>query len=331
SDLREVLGGAATDRPWQERLDDGQINARVLLDASQTGALVDSIDERFGRVEGFSLLILTVEAALPRREEPPPPERPEPGEAEVSPPAPASIFGAISREELYEDVQDMTKLSRLYVATVVLSTIVATVGVLRNNVAVLIGAMVIAPLLGPNVGLALATTLGDEPLLRRALRANVVGVSIALGLALLVGLIMQPDAATPELAGRLEAQLSDVVLALAAGSAGALAVTTAVPTALVGVMVAAALLPPSVVVGLMLGSGQWSLAVGPAVLLVTNVICVNLAGVVTFLLQGIRPLSWWEADRARRATRLALIIWIVLLAILSAVILLSRTEEVGGA
>ncbi len=322
-DLRAALAEAAIDRPRQERRSDGEATARLILDAEETGALVDAIETRFGRQEGFSLLIFPVEGALPRVPE-------QPAADEVSAPAPRPRAGpAGSREELYADVLDMTKLSRVFVATTVLATVVATVGVLRENVAVIIGSMVIAPLLGPNVGLAVGTTLGDVALLRRALRTNIVGVSLALTVSIVFGIFFAVDPAGGEIANRSDAQISDVVLALASGSAGALALTTAVPTALVGVMVAAALLPPTVVCGLMLGSRQWAEVPGPALLLVTNVICVNLAGVVTFLLQGVRPLSWWEADRARQATRRALAIWLVLLAVLFVVIVVAN--RAGGA
>ena len=57
------------------------------------------------------------------------------------------------------------------------------------------------------------------------------------------------------------------------------------------------------------GSGQFALAVGAFMLFAANLICVNLAGVVTFILQGVRPRTWWEADRAKKATVRAAIIW----------------------
>jgi uncharacterized membrane protein len=81
-------------------------------------------------------------------------------------------------------------------------------------------------------------------------------------------------------------------------------------------MVAVALLPPLVVTGLMVGAGEMGMALGAAMLVVTNVTAVNLAGVATFLAQKIRPRSWWEAERARKATRMALVIWLGMLAVL---------------
>ncbi|MGC1951284.1 MAG: DUF389 domain-containing protein, partial [Gammaproteobacteria bacterium] len=110
----------------------------------------------------------------------------------------------------------------------------------------------------------------------------------------------------------------------ASGCAGALAFTTGVSATLIGVMVAVALLPPLVTFGLLLGGGHSALAMGALSLFLMNLICVNLAGVMTFLVQGIRPAIWWEKDRAVKATRLAILLWVALLAALGGMILLLR-------
>ena len=87
-------------------------------------------------------------------------------------------------------------------------------------------------------------------------------------------------------------------------------------------MVAVALLPPLVTFGLLLGSGQPALATGAMSLFLVNLICVNLAGVTTFLVQGIHPANWWEKDRAVKATRIAIGLWVALLTALVGLILL---------
>lgn len=119
-------------------------------------------------------------------------------------------------------------------------------------------------------------------------------------------------------------EMSLEVLALAAGSAGALAFTTGMSSALIGVMVAVALLPPLVTVGLLFGSGEGKMASGALLLFLTNMICLNLAGIATFLLQGVRPLSWWEAAVARKATYRAIVFWGLLLTALIIVVFLSQ-------
>jgi uncharacterized membrane protein len=85
-----------------------------------------------------------------------------------------------------------------------------------------------------------------------------------------------------------------------------------------------ALLPPLVTFGLLLGSGHATPAMGALSLFLMNLICVNLAGVITFLVQGIRPAIWWEKERAVKATRVAIGLWAVLLAALGTMILLLR-------
>jgi uncharacterized hydrophobic protein (TIGR00341 family) len=209
-------------------------------------------------------------------------------------------------------------------AMVFLATIVAAIGLLRDNVAVLIGAMVVAPLLGPNVGLSLATTLGDSKLGFSALRANVLGILVGLALSSCLGFIFTVDPEMHEILSRTEVGLSDIFLALAAVCAGALAFTTGLSPALIGVMVAVALLPPLVASGLLLGAGRLPMALGAFLLFITNVICVNLAGVMTFLIQGIRPRTWWEADKAKKATRNAILLWSILLIVLGVLILFSQ-------
>ncbi len=227
----------------------------------------------------------------------------------------------MSREELYQDLEASTRVTPVYLATVALSTLVAALGLLRDDVAVIIGAMVIAPLLGPNMALALSATLGDVELAWRSLKANAAGLGLALALSVIMGLVVSVSPDMPQLHSRAEVSPADVLLALAAGSAGSLAFTSGLPTAVIGVMVAVALLPPLVATGLLVGAGHLSAALGTLILLVTNITSVNLAGVATFLLRRVRPRTWWEAEKARRATKLAMGSWLILLAILLTIIL----------
>lgn len=303
--------GPVVDR-WSSTIDGERVRVSVLVEAGHSEALVDRLEQSFRHAEGFRLLLLPVEAALPRPSKPAPTER--------SPKATTRI----SREELYADIEAHCRLSRVFVVLVILSSTVAAIGLLRSSVALIIGAMVIAPLLGPNAALALATTLGDLSLARRALRSNLVGVVVAFVFALLVGWGFQVDPALPEIAARTEVGLADIALALASGAAGALAFTAGAPTSLIGVMVAVALLPPLAVVGMLLGAGYPGAAWGAFLLLATNVTCVNLAGVASFLAQGIRPRAFWEASRARRASWVALALWTLAVALLAGLIVLAQ-------
>jgi hypothetical protein len=82
--------------------------------------------------------------------------------------------------------------------------------------------------------------------------------------------------------------------------------------------------PPLTATGLLLGAGQWQPALGALLLTVTNIICINLAGVGTFLWQGVQPRHWWEAERAKRMTRITGLLWALLLAVLVVLILVGN-------
>jgi uncharacterized hydrophobic protein (TIGR00341 family) len=323
SRAREILKNREPIISWEEAPCSLGLRMRILIPAESTEAVTDVLEKEFKEEENFRLLLLPVEATIPRFEIP---------EKEKTPEAPAQPLKKgtapplrISREELYGDISKTARLTWVYAVLVILSTLVAAVGILRNNIVAIIGAMVIAPLLGPNVAFALATTLGDKMLARRAVRTNLAGIMIGLGMSALIGRFLAVDSGMPELLARTRVSLGDIILALAAGSAAALSFTSGLVSALIGVMVAVALLPPLVTLGLLIGSGQWASAYGALLLLLTNLICINLSGVAVFLAQGIRPLRWWEAEKAKKATQRAIITWAAFLLVLGILIILAGT------
>jgi uncharacterized hydrophobic protein (TIGR00341 family) len=313
------------DRPvvdvWYDRLSDTQTLVKILVSTEATEPLIDLFDQHFSIETGFRLILLPVAATVPRVEE----AQQKPPEAEKEKPQPEEKSPArVSREELYTQISATSKLSLSFFIMVVLSAIVTAIGLLNNNVAVVIGAMVIAPLLGPNMALALATTLGDMNLARMSLKTNLAGLLTGLILSIIFGFLLTVDPSNPQIAPRTHIGSIDLILALASGVAGVLAFTSGAPTSLIGVMVAVALMPPLVTLGLMLGSQNFLLALGALWLLLTNIICVNLAGVITFWAQGVRPTTWWEANIAKKATTTSIITSVALLIMLISIIFLSK-------
>jgi len=308
---REVLGR------WRDE-HQNQTVLHLLVPAEETEPIMDQFEASFSGVKGFHMVLFPVEAVLPR-----PQADPADGESEPPPADPARTTDQpagnglrISREELYAEVNENVGVTRVFLGLTVLSAVVAAFGLMRNDVAVIIGAMVIAPLLAPNVAMSLATTLGDTDLLKKALTTNFCGVTTAFLLALAIGLIFRVDADVPAIAARTHLGIGDILLALAAGAAGTLAFTSGLAGAVIGVMVAVALVPPLVVAGLLIGQGQFRPALDALLLTSTNVICVNLAGISTFLVQGVRPRTWWESEKAKTSTVRAMLIWTFLLLLL---------------
>lgn len=318
SDVQDSLNGREVVAQWRDEHNPDRMILHLLVPAEEAEPVMDKVEQRCKGIEGFHMVLLATEAVLPR---PKPEEKAEEQAVEPSPPA---LGIRVSREELYAEVTESMGVTRTFVGMTALSAVVAAIGLIRNDLAVIIGAMVIAPLLGPNVALALATTLGDMDLVRRALRANAMGVAVTLVIAVLAGLTLSFDPHVASIASRTQVGASDVLLALAAGAAGTLAYTSGFSGAVIGVMVAVALLPPLVTFGMLLGAGSLEGASGAFLLAAANLVCVNLAGVGTFLLQGVRPRTWWEAKRAQKASRTAALLWLALLALLGLILLFTH-------
>lgn len=299
----------------EEKISQEETFARILLTDNQAEAALELLEDRFSHSPHFRVLILEVEATIPR------PEQGDKKNEKEETAEEKAEKSRISMEEIYQETADGVEISPVYVILIVLASVVAAIGLLYDNVAVIIGSMVIAPLLTPNMALSLATTLADGKLARQSLLSGLTGYGLALGIGVLFGTVFTVDPSATEIASRVDINLVYVLLAFSAGIAGSLSLTKGVAEALVGVMVAVALLPPIVTSGLLLGSRCWAEAAGAFMLFLVNVVCINLAGVVTFLAQGISPRSWWEKKKARRTAWTALFVWMAVLAALVVLIL----------
>ena len=293
---------------------------KAIIKTEKTEKIMDALEQRYSHMDHFRMVLLPLEASFPSSKEiednGKTVETDQTAVEEEKPPL------RVSRQELYNDLFSLSRISTFFLTMIILSVIVAAIGLLKNNAAVVIGAMVIAPLLGPNVALSLATTLGDFELGKNALITNFTGLTTGFLMAALIGYFISVDPTIPEIANRTEVGFADIILALASGIAAALSFSSSTASALIGVMVAVALMPPLVASGLLLGAGYPVKSFDAFLLVMINMICINLAGVTTFLLKGIRPFRWWEAKKAKKATMKAILIWTVLLVILFLLIFL---------
>lgn len=286
----------------------------ILADDDNRQDLLDRMQAVFGpeNDNDWRITLLPIEATIPRIEEDKEEEEPKERREFAS--------SGRTREEIYDNVWRNARADRDYITFVVLSTIVAAFGMLADNVAVVVGAMVIAPLLGPNLALAVGIALGDGKLMGKALKTNLIGVLIVLALSLAIGLVWPPDLEAKELMSRSEVGFDGMAIALASGAAAALSLVTGLSSALVGVMVAVALLPPTAAIGLFVGFGQPALAVGAATLLAVNVVCVNLAAQAVMASRGITPRTFYEKKAAARSQWISAAISVGLLAALAALV-----------
>ena len=320
-DLEEMLEEKSIIAHWTVKTSEKLWQTKILALAENSEKVLDSLEQRFTQDESFRAILFQVEASLPRTQE----EEKEEEQAEEEEKKPEKgIFKRISREELYHDISEMISNDAVDITMIILSTIVATIGLLRNSPAIIIGAMVIAPMLGPNVAQSFATTLGDFGLLAKSVRTNLIRIGLGFAFALVFGLLFRPDYTTHEITSRTVANLGDIVLAFSSGTAAALSITSGVSTSLIGVMVAVSLMPPLATAGMLLGSGNVAGFSGAILLFFVNIVCINLASIITFRLQGIGPRSWWEANKAGKAVKVTIIGWVVVQGLLALSVFLSE-------
>lgn len=290
--------------------EDGMQKMRMLVSDDKLQEVLDALQDLLDTQATAHIVVLPVEMSLPKPDEE---ERKQEHAATEA------------REALYEGVEKGVQLDLNFVMLVILSSVVAAIGLITNNVAVVIGAMVIAPLLGPNLALSLGTSLGDLSLIQRSVQTLLVGILLAIAIPAGLGIFWSFDVTNHELMLRTSVGIDSVALALASGAAAALSLTTGLSSVLVGVMVAVALLPPAAALGLMLGSGNTGLATGAALLLVINIVCINLASKIVFDIKGIRPQGWQEKKKARREKAVYILGWFVILLLLIALIYVRRS------
>jgi len=334
-------------KKWFGKRENPRETTRILIDVRHQQNLMDALQRSVQNNDDWRIMLIPVEATLPKpvdqneeKKKEHIEEEKRKGDNSLLGQAKSSIStwfkfinfksilqGSVTREELHSDMEAGGKLTFDFLVLVFLSSIVAGIGLIQNDVAIIIGAMVIAPLLGPNLALSFGAALGDKELFSKAIITNVVGIGFTLIISALAGVFIPEATVTgsEELMSRTNVSYASIALALAAGGAAVLSLTTGVSSALVGVMVAVALMPPAVALGLTIGNAQWNLALGTTLLLATNIVCINLAALTVFRLKGIKPRTWYEEKNAKKASRINLIFWFGMLVVLAILIWLKNS------
>jgi len=196
------------------------------------------------------------------------------------------------RAQVRQSIASAAKIDASFLIMNGLATIVAAYGLLLDSVAVVIGAMIIATLLGPIMGIALALVDGDDRLLRAALIAEGIGVALVFGLAFLVGAVHAELPLTTEILARAHPNLMDLMVALAGGAAGAYAtVSPKVSVGLVGVAISTALVPPLAASGICLAHGRGDLALGAFLLFFANLVAIQFASSIMLWAHGLHQIA----------------------------------------
>jgi uncharacterized hydrophobic protein (TIGR00271 family) len=198
----------------------------------------------------------------------------------------------VTRQQLTVESQ----VTSPYLILVVSSCLIASFGLLANSAAVIIGAMLIAPLMLPIRAAAFGILEANRGLIRQSLGCLLVGSGLALAIATALAYLSGVAAYGSEVIGRSQPTLLDLGVAITAGALAAVAaVEPRLSSAVAGVAIAVALMPPLCVVGLWLAQANWTMALGSLLLYGTNLFGIILAAMVAFVVLGYVPLS--QANR----------------------------------
>jgi uncharacterized hydrophobic protein (TIGR00271 family) len=237
---------------------------------------------------------------------------------------------------LYFEKPESVQKQTAFWVLLVLSVVIATLGVLADSTAVVIGAMLVAPLMTPIMGVAAGIVNGWMRRVAAAFATVVGGVAVAVGVAWIVAAWMPhlvPLASNGQITSRTSPTLIDLMIAVAAGAAGAYATADRrVSSSITGVAIAVALVPPLGVVGVMLQAAEYGDALGAFLLFLTNLVMIIVMASVVFLVMGLAPIKRIRENREKMKTviftvLLAAVVIIVPLAFTSQGIIVSATRQ----
>ncbi len=232
----------------------------------------------------------------------------------------------IAREELRERAAEMAPESSTFFSMTVISTIIAATGLLLDSSAVIIGAMVIAPLMGPAMAASVGTVVDEPKLAERGVQYQITGLLVAIASAALFGYLVRGTVlvppgldirTVPAITERFTPNFLSLLLALGAGAAGVISLMRGAGSVIVGVMIAVALVPPAATVGLGLAWLDFGVALGASVNVLVNLLSINLTALILLWISGYRPERTRSVGEARSRTLARIAVILVAIAVLS--------------
>lgn len=191
------------------------------------------------------------------------------------------------RKIVYESIKMESSVGITYFLLVFLAALVATLGLLTNSTAVIIGAMLISPIMSPIIGMSFSITLGDSEMFSKSIKSIISGTILAIIVSVFTTIFLPSRSLTLEILSRTKPTLIDLIIAFASGAAGAYIMCHKKESSVLpGVAIATAIMPPLCVVGTGLVQNEYNVAFGGFLLFLTNLIAINLASSLVFKLSG---------------------------------------------
>ncbi|MCF2144242.1 MAG: TIGR00341 family protein [Candidatus Heimdallarchaeota archaeon] len=307
SEEAEELAESLTEvvSPSQINLIKGTTSSLILITVfpTRTGFVMDYLDDLgIGRIKG-RITITEIEATIPR----------------VRPRKQDKFLRRISIEELEHNVVSLAKTDFNYISFIILSSIIAAMGLVTDNNITLIASMIVAPLMGPIVAMAFGAVTSNQKILKEGTIAELWGMIISIGIGFVIGLAYHFTQTEPStfIIARGEPNIVDLVVAIASGLTAGICFVSGTSLALVGVAAAAALLPVVVNVGISLGMFEWRLALGSLVLFITNLVSIHLGCMIIFWIRKVEPPKAVKRVKAKKSLRAQLFAFGILLLVVA--------------
>ncbi|KQZ69617.1 hypothetical protein ASE06_02055 [Sphingopyxis sp. Root214] len=196
---------------------------------------------------------------------------------------------ALDRSLILASVARDARLDKKFLLLIILAAMIATLGLLQSSTAVVIGAMLVSPLMGPIMGVGFGLATLESNLIRRSLVTLAAGMAVAILVAMLIIWLSPVKDVTPELRARTQPTLLDLGVAVVGGIAGVYAIMRKLSGVMVGVAIATALVPPLSTVGFGLVTGRFDFAMGAALLFLTNTLAIAFAATIVARLNHFGP------------------------------------------
>ncbi len=265
--------------------------------------LLDRLKERFDFSKNVnrSLIIFSPDAVIPRDKEKT--ER--------------YNFRA-ARETIITYAKDNVKLNSQFIFLAIVAAVIASLGLILDNTPVIVGSMIIAPVFGPIAAIAVGIVLGDFKLLIKGVIAELMVILIGVAVGLISGVVIPNVTLNHALQVRMVPTIPDLLVALAAGGAGAYSLVTHVKSQqLIGVVIAAALIPVMATIGIGISLNYLPMVSGGILLLLGNFFTLLLAIIIVFYLKGLKPQFWYKftAKRLVKRSLIIIVLSVIILAI----------------
>lgn len=232
------------------------------------------------------------------------------------------VINRISTEEMYDNIVDDTKISQNFILNIILSSIVCSVGIIKEDISILIAASAIAPFLGSILGYSFGISIGDKDVIKNSVRTLFTGVLISLLIGTIIGFLWNrlPNTYAIEIGKNLFKEVEfthyTFVLALASGISASLAITSGLSTLMASFMVAVSILPNITISGIILGNGLYKIFVSSFMLLSINLICIIFSSQITFEFKKLKPKTKEAMENSKSSNILNIIYCVLILIIL---------------